>query len=380
MGYHSLLGQTDTLCISATTNNYHVIGSTNSTFFWDTQGNGSINAGQGTDSVNITWSAIAGNYQLIVRETSAEGCNGEPQVLQILVLPNLTITRNLTICSSELPYIWNGIEFLQAGSQTVTLPALSGCDSIVTFNLSVIPNVIPSISGDTVVCLNKEISLEATGGEDYLWSTGDSTSIIQISPQQTTTYFVLLKNQACSDTAFYNVIVNPIPDLIISDDTTIARGSSANLLVYGANNYSWSPQENLSCSDCVSPIASPLITTEYCVLGTNSFGCEATACVEVKVEIICDEFFIPNVFAPGNGGSVENECLKLYGTNCIKEMSFKIFNRWGEMVFESNDPRNCWDGQFRGKDQNSGVFVYYLDAQLITNEKINKKGNITLLR
>ncbi|HOY48413.1 MAG TPA: gliding motility-associated C-terminal domain-containing protein, partial [Flavobacteriales bacterium] len=98
------------------------------------------------------------------------------------------------------------------------------------------------------------------------------------------------------------------------------------------------------------------------------------------VEIICDDFFIPNVFAPGNGGDPENDCFRLYGTNCISELNFRIYNRWGELVFETNDPEICWDGTFHGQEQNAGVFVYYLKAKLINEESIEKQGNITLIR
>jgi hypothetical protein len=81
------MAQTDTLCVNATTNNYFVTSTLGSNYFWDTQGNGIINSGQGTANVNITWTQNPGTYLLSVSETSLDGCVGLPQQLSIVVLP-----------------------------------------------------------------------------------------------------------------------------------------------------------------------------------------------------------------------------------------------------------------------------------------------------
>jgi gliding motility-associated-like protein len=136
----------------------------------------------------------------------------------------------------------------------------------------------------------------------------------------------------------------------------------------------------LSCTDCFDPIASPLGTTTYCISSINAFGCYASDCVVITVDTLCKDLFIPNVFAPINGGHQENDCFRLYGTDCISSMSLSIYNRWGEKVFETSNKNECWDGNYRGETLNSGVFIYYLNADLITGESLNKQGNITLFR
>ena len=132
-----LWGQADTLCISAPTNNYHVTGLPNSTFQWDTQGDGTINAGQGTSTVNITWTNVPGTYQLTVIETSSNVSPGAPQTSQVVILPTLTSTNTITICNSQLPFTWNGLTFNTGGTQSANLIAASGCDSIATLNVLV---------------------------------------------------------------------------------------------------------------------------------------------------------------------------------------------------------------------------------------------------
>ena len=256
----------------------------------------------------------------------------------------------------------------------------NGCSDTSQVSIQVSPDIDAQISGDTVTCENGQITLEALGGGSYVWNTGDTTSVIQFTAVSSQDNYVVATSGFCSDTAFRFVLVNPAPELTISEDTTIIQGGTASLTVSGADAYLWSPITNLTCDQCADPFANPFETTNYCVEGTTSSGCRDSACVEVKVEIICDEFFIPNVFAPGNGGNAENECFRVYGTNCITEIKLSLYNRWGELVFTSTHPDDCWDGTLHGKEVNSGVFVYYVDAVFINGDKVNKKGNVTLIR
>jgi hypothetical protein len=78
------LSQTDTLCLDDLVRPYHVIGQEGSTFFWETGGNGTIDSGQGNDSVIVRWNSGNGPYELRVTETNAEGCQGDPRSLNIL--------------------------------------------------------------------------------------------------------------------------------------------------------------------------------------------------------------------------------------------------------------------------------------------------------
>jgi len=269
-----------------------------------------------------------------------------------------------------------GVYFLEA------LDTVNGCVSLTkdSITLSEIPVTIAEVSGDTAICFQETTTLQASGGTSYLWSTGDTSSVIEVSPQETAIFNVIVNAAVCPDTVEVEVVVFALPDLIISNDTTIILGDTASLLVYGADNYMWSPVNDLTCINCFNPSAFPKETTTYCVIGTNNDGCKETACVEVKVEIICDELFVPTAFAPGKEGDPENECLRLYGTNCVKELDFKIFNRWGEVVFRTNDIADCWDGLFKGEELNTAVFVYSLEVILKSEEKISRKGNITLIK
>ena len=97
----------------------------------------------------------------------------------------------------------------------------------------------------------------------------------------------------------------------------------------------------------------------------------------LTIEIICGDIFVPSGFSPNNDG--ENDILCVY-SDCMESLTFSIFNRWGEKVFESNSMNICWDGTWKGKNLNSGVFVYTLDGYLINGKPVQQKGNISLIR
>ncbi|MFN5369864.1 MAG: hypothetical protein ACK5B6_00225, partial [Bacteroidia bacterium] len=140
------IAQTDTLCVNATTNNYFVTNTSGSSYFWEPQGGGVINSGQGSSLVNITWPQVVGTYSLTVTETSIDGCVGQPQQLIIEVVPTYSDTFTITVCDADLPYSWNGNSYNSGGIYTVNYTSTSGCDSSQTLILNVTPVVSPQLS------------------------------------------------------------------------------------------------------------------------------------------------------------------------------------------------------------------------------------------
>jgi gliding motility-associated-like protein len=96
----------------------------------------------------------------------------------------------------------------------------------------------------------------------------------------------------------------------------------------------------------------------------------------VYVEIECGDVFIPNAFSPNGDSNNDLQCVL---GNCIESMNFAIYDRWGAKIFESTSQNNCWDGTYKGKICNNGVYVYRLQATLKNKEFISKQGNINLI-
>ncbi|MDB5285013.1 MAG: hypothetical protein JWO06_4088, partial [Bacteroidota bacterium] len=186
-----------------------------------------------------------------------------------------------------------------------------------------------------------------------------------------------------------------IPDIVVSEpaqayvsilpgDTTLKLGQSIQLTTdfrpYALStivSYNWTPTLGLSCIDCPNPVLTSYARENtYTVTVTYNDHCTADASIKV---IVLDnpEIFIPNSFTPNGDGN--NDLFLIYGEN-IKTLNLKVFNRWGELVFESNSQWLGWDGTYKGVLQNPAVFVYEATITLLDNKKIFRKGSVTLLR
>ena len=315
--------------------------------------------------------------------------NIEPSAQVICVGDSISL-----LVSGAESYVWSTniggslscdtCSLIQSSPQENTIYTVVGtngnCTSSTSVSIAVVPVVIANITGDTTLCLGETVQISASGGSIYNWSTGDSTAVVNFSVSENTIVTVEVSNGLCSDTTTTELLVYPLPTVDAGLDTTIQFGASAQIEASSSAIGTWYPGIHLSCDDCLDPIADPPSTETYCLTVVNEYGCAASDCITITVDTLCADVFIPNVFAPDAGGHTENNCFKLYGTDCIVSMALTVYNRWGEKVFESSRPGDCWDGNFKGKPLNSGVYVYYLEAELITGESLSKQGNLTLMR
>jgi gliding motility-associated-like protein len=192
---------------------------------------------------------------------------------------------------------------------------------------------------------------------------------------------VTVNSGGCTDTAQVSVTVNPLPTADAGADVTVSEGAGTSLTASGGTSYTWTPASTLSCSNCPNPVATPTVTTTYCVT-TASSGCSDNDCVTVTVEIPCNtnkDLGVPNAFSPNNDGNNDLFCLQGWSA-CMDDFSILIYDRWGEKVYEGNEADFCWDGTFRGKILDPAVFVYFIKATYTTGEKVVKKGNISIIR
>lgn len=149
------------------------------------------------------------------------------------------------------------------------------------------------------------------------------------------------------------------------------------------NSISWNPTDDLSCSNCEDPFASPWVSRFYTVTVIDTNGCESTQRIHILVEI--PKVWVPNVFSP-NGDNI-NDWLTIFGSKAevTKINIFQVFDRWGNRVFESkefqpNDLIHGWNGNYQGEKCNPGVYVYWGEVELINGLKWVVKGDVTLIR
>lgn len=333
-----------------------------------------INAGGGNTPDEVVYyflNATSGTllyhqtqYACWVNETLNVSAGGNCCILSpgVNPCPIVTSTDVQVACES---FTWiDGITYTSSTNTpqfTIVGGSSGGCDSIVTLNLTINQNSTNVIN--TEACG----SYTAENGQTYTESTTFSYSL----PSQ----------NGCDSIISVNLTISDDPVIVItpSSITSIEPGDSLQLIATGALNYLWTPSNTLSCSNCSSPIANPTVTTTYTVTGTDIYGCSSTAQATISIVIECNELFVPTVFSPnGEGPSVNNQ-LCVFG-NCLSKIEFTIYNRWGEVVFSTENISNCWDGTYKDEPCQTGIYFYTIIATKTNGESHVQSGNITLIK
>lgn len=228
------------------------------------------------------------------------------------------------------------------------------------------------------MCAGGNTTLLASGGTNYLWSTGAITSSITVSPSATTIYTAIVSTGSCADTTNCMVNVFPTPILTSSGtDVSCNGGNDGTALVAATGgsppyNYLWSPTGG------VDSLSVGLNTGTYFATVTDANGCKQVETITIsEPELV--HLAVPNAFSPNSDGENDNFCLQ-GDSYCIKELKIIIYDRWGDNIYKSTDTKFCWDGTYNNKQINTAVFVYYLEVILIDGKRVAKKGNINLVR
>ncbi len=169
---------------------------------------------------------------------------------------------------------------------------------------------------------------------------------------------------------------------VSADPTEIYLGESSQLNAEFLPGYTitWSPSSSLSAPKIPNPVAMPTETTTYTARVSVGNGCTLERSVTIRVAAPqCDEpfLFFPTGFSPNGDG--ENDELKLEG-RYVESVYWAIYNRWGQLVFETSDPEGAWDGTYKGEPQPAETYGYYLRLKCPGGQETFKKGNVTLLR
>ncbi len=356
-----------------------------------------------------------GSYVVTFRGKSDRGCI--KNITKTIIIPpalNLVATSGSVTCTGlctgqsttniingTAPYtfLWNDPSAqttatatgLCPGTYMVTVIDSLGCiDSATAIITSPVPlssNIITTDAYCNGLCIGTATILASGGTPPFtaLWNDPQAQTTLSATGLCPGTYTVVLTDfNGCTltntATVNFSTFIPPLEAII--NDSIIYSGETVTLLAVTSGNFSfsWTPVVGLSNPTIQNPTATPVVNTTYYVTITDNNGCTNLDSVSVVVrEVTCvePEIFIPNAFTPN--GDNNNDKVYVRG-NTIKELDFKIFDRWGEKVFETNDPKIGWDGYYKGEIANPAVYVYYVEAVCFNNEKFFKKGNITLIR
>ncbi|MEO7922495.1 MAG: PKD domain-containing protein [Chitinophagaceae bacterium] len=296
-----------------------------------------------------------------------------------------TPAANLDVPTSRTP-----IAITNTTTPYTVTARIGSCSAVDQVIVTTIPYPLADAGLSPTICYNTSAQLNASiTGSSFRWSPvaylNDSTILNPISTPPRTTQYILSAYDTLGcpkpgrDTLI--VTVNPKLRAYAGRDTTVVVGQPLQLIGSGGVNYLWSPPTGLTRVDIFNPIGvyGPEIdSVRYKLVVTDAIGCADSAYVIVRVFQTNPYVFVPTAFTPDNNGL--NDVVRPICVGIQKLNYFRIYNRWGELVFTTTNDRQGWDGRISGRNQDSGVFVWTVSAIDYLGRPLFLKGTVTLIR
>ncbi|HRN57565.1 MAG TPA: PKD domain-containing protein, partial [Agriterribacter sp.] len=276
---------------------------------------------------------------------------------------------------------------------TLSLADTNYCNAPDTFMLTmrVAPNVRARFDTDPEGCVPHLAVFNNTSeaGQSFFWDFGDGNTSTGFAPEHeyaaAGTYrvkLVVVDSMTCNiaDSAFFTINVRPIPTAGFTfspqqpqeNTPTSYTNTSMNAI-----SYKWYFGDG-DTSVQANPVHQFNSTGDFntCLIAYNQYGCPDTAC-QIVSAIVSPLIAVANAFSPNGDGVNDKVYVRGYA---IGKMDFRIYNRWGQLVFQTTDHSQGWDGKYKGVLQPMDAYAYTLEVEFTDGSKATKKGDITLLR
>ena len=343
--------------------------------------------------------------------TDAVGCkNNDSVFVDVKASVSLNAGADTTICQTDgftlntvsdgLYYQWTPATWLNNStiknpfatpltSTTYRVRASIGkCFSEDDISISVVPYPAANAGPDSYICTGFSAQLNATGGSSYAWSPATFLNNrlipdpVSVNPTASIQYIVTVRdNLGCPKPVKDTVWVRVYPAVVADAgprDTTVVLGQPLFLNATGADNYVWSPSTWLNDPNIHNPVALPQDDIEYIVTATTALGCIGRDSILVRLFKMDEDIYVPNAFTPNGDGN--NDVLRpiLLG---MKDLTyFRVYNRWGVLMFSTSEKGKGWDGRYNGKAQDPAAFVWEAEAVTYKGQIKKKKGSAVLIR
>ncbi len=340
--------------------------------------------------------------------SDAFGCKGTDSVF-VDVKPFVTLNagNDTSICQGDaitLNAVSDGLYFKWTPGSTLnsdavknpsatplsntnySLTALIGkCKATDDLNVKVTPYPQANAGNDSTICIGNSAQLHAAGGTLYKWSPALFLNDPNISnplatPLNDIQYIVSVSDTlGCPKSVSDSVIIKVLN--IIADagpgDTSVVVNQPLQLTATGGEFYLWSPATGLSNTGVYNPLALLNENQQY-VVKVSSAGCFDTDTINVFVYKIEPGLYVPNAFTPNNDG--KNDVFRPIPVGMKSISYFRIFNRWGQLMFSTSENGKGWDGTFNSVPQDANVYVWMVEGIDYLGKKITKKGSVVLVR
>lgn len=346
-------------------------------------------------------------------ELEDNGCRNKDSV-QVRVVDHVTLqmmkdtlicqgdTIRLRVQSDGLRYAWtpaaqivdptvaNPLVVTRNNTRYSVTARIGSCMATLPIDVNTVPYPIAHAGADATICFNAVTQLQgSTDGKRVTWMpsfTLSNPGILQpIAAPRSTTFYILaaFDDKGCPKPGFDTVKITVLPDIIpfAGNDTTVIVGQPLQLRATGGTSYLWKPGTGLSDVNSHSPIAlynSPSTGISYKVLVYDEGGCVDSAYLNVKVFKTKPSVFVPNAFTPNKDG--KNDVFRFIAAGMQKIDFFRVYNRWGQLVFSAQTSNPGWDGTLGGRLQQSGVYVWMVKGIDYLGGTYFEKGTTTLIR
>ncbi|MET0462086.1 MAG: PKD domain-containing protein [Chitinophagaceae bacterium] len=365
------------------------------------------NANTGTPTVSP---ANTTTYQVTLNE---QGCINQDTVrVRVVRFVTMNAMADSVICATDaaqlhvtsdaLNYLWSPAASVSnpaianpiaiAGTSTVytVTGTIGSCSATRNIRITAIPYPVVNAGPDTTICYNTPGQLHGThNGNSFSWSPTASLANSQTLnpvayPARTTEYILRsFDTRGCPKPGQDTVLVTVLPKIrpFAGNDTMVIAGQPLQFNAEGGVNYIWTPATGLSNANIKNPIGlygAEIDSVRYTVEVFNEAGCSDTASMKVTVFKTNPYVFVPSAFTPNGDG--KNDLLIPVAVGVRKINYFRIYNRWGNLLFSTTTNGQGWDGNLSGTPQTSNVFVWMVEAEDYTGKKFTLKGTTTLIR
>jgi gliding motility-associated-like protein len=319
----------------------------------------------------------------MVDETICEGSS--TQLSFISNATNYTWSPPLGLSTTSRP---NPVANPTTSQQYIVSYTLGRCTEEDTVLVNVNAAPVPAAGPDGFICYGQTYQLQASGGVVYSWSPTTFLSTASVSnpivkPDNTMTYTLSIVADAnnCPSLVADQVTVDVTPPIKVRtypQDTIVHAGDQFQLLATSvAPNYSWTPGYDLDRTDIPNPVITVDKDVILVVTASSQAGCIGEASIRIQVYKGPD-LYPPTGFTPNGDGL--NDKFYPFPVGIQELKYFKVFNRWGQMVFSTNKLWDGWDGRLGGREQASGTYAWIAQGVTRDGRVITKKGTIVLIR
>ncbi len=344
-------------------------------------------------------------------DADAGGCSSRDSVfIDVIFSVNVDAGMDTTICltdATRIATISNGINFNWTPSESLDDPTaknpIARPDTITTYivearvgkcrdssevEISVVPYPNADAGPNTNLCFAGTIQLNASGGNVYKWSpefhlSNALTSNPVASPPRTILYTVSVRNTSskCPKAKVDSILITVLPKLKADAgprDTSVVMDQPLQLLGSGGLTYNWSPAIGLTNATIKNPMAFLKESRQYVLTVFDQAKCSAADTIDIVVFKVNPGLYVPTAFSPNSDGL--NDLFRPIPVGMKLITFFKVYDRWGKLMYSSTGMGEGWNGKYGGKEQDSGTFVWVAEGVDFTGKKISKKGFVVLLK